>query len=778
MTTNANGSPANSQPTVGGRCDIAVDIIVPVYKNPELTARCLESLVAHLDEISSCDPRVIVINDSPADPDVRKTLALVASNRPVIRVLENEHNLGFVGSVNRGLTLACGAGRDVILVNSDTQTYPGTLRNLLNTAYADSQIGFVSPRSNNASLCSLPHLSSGNGTVSTPEAAYSRWLLLSRTMPNFHFTPTAVGFYLYIKHSVLANFGLLDPQFGLGYEEENDLILRANKAGYRAALANKAFAFHAGSASFGLIDVDLESYKSANMERTAARHPEYLPLIRRYEESAHFRAEELLSKGLRYPPDRPTLLFDLSALGPAFDGTSEMSVAIVEAFCERHASTFDFNVLCTEEVFKFHGLDRHSALRRHDPALGTSERFTLGVRLAQPFNAHALRALDDLAAVNVYGMLDTIADDCGYLSITHQLKEVWGHVACHANGLFFISRFSEQAFVTRYPDAQQSARYVNLLPTRLSSYAADTHAPASEHVLIMGNHFAHKAADSTAEILKEAFPAASFVVLGKENRVSGNLRAYQSGALDKEQMKALYARASVVVLPSHVEGFGFGLVRALAAGKPVVARDIPVTREILTTYKSVRGVHLYANDRQVVGAFRLALNERASRVEDDGAAAWGDWVDGFATFCQTLLTQDDIFQRIVRRMQACDLLGRAALSIPQPTSAAGPVKANADIRVGAKRPVTDLHGRQWLPVHRLQELLRLEGEEFVYSAYVTILNRLPDPGGLVNYLGELQSGIGKLEIVVRLRNSPEGRKASSPLRGYRSALLRKRLLQF
>ena len=55
--------------------------------------------------------------------------------------------------------------------------------------------------------------------------AYRRWRVLSRTMPAFHFVPTAVGFYLYIKNDVIANFGFLDPEFGVGYEEENDLIL-------------------------------------------------------------------------------------------------------------------------------------------------------------------------------------------------------------------------------------------------------------------------------------------------------------------------------------------------------------------------------------------------------------------------------------------------------------------------------------------------------------------------------------------------------------------------
>ncbi len=53
----------------------AIDIIVPVYKSVHLTTRCLNSLADHIHEIASSDPRLIVINDSPGERDVRHMLA-------------------------------------------------------------------------------------------------------------------------------------------------------------------------------------------------------------------------------------------------------------------------------------------------------------------------------------------------------------------------------------------------------------------------------------------------------------------------------------------------------------------------------------------------------------------------------------------------------------------------------------------------------------------------------------------------------------------------------
>ena len=45
-------------------------------------------------------------------------------------------------------------------------------------------------------------------------------------------------------------------------------------------------------------------------------------------------------------------------------------------------------------------------------------------------------------------------------------------------------------------------------------------------------------------------------------------------------LAALYRRASLVLLPSHREGFGLPVAEALGCGTPVIASDIPVLREL------------------------------------------------------------------------------------------------------------------------------------------------------------------------------------------------------
>lgn len=52
------------------------------------------------------------------------------------------------------------------------------------------------------------------------------------------------------------------------------------------------------------------------------------------------------------------------------------------------------------------------------------------------------------------------------------------------------------------------------------------------------------------------------------------------GAVDEESLPALVAACEVFAFPSVKEGFGLAAMEALAAGRPVVARDLPILREV------------------------------------------------------------------------------------------------------------------------------------------------------------------------------------------------------
>ena len=56
---------------------------------------------------------------------------------------------------------------------------------------------------------------------------------------------------------------------------------------------------------------------------------------------------------------------------------------------------------------------------------------------------------------------------------------------------------------------------------------------------------------------------------------------HRLGAVERDELDALYAGALALVLPSHAEGYGFPPLEAAACGTPSVVSDLPALRETL-----------------------------------------------------------------------------------------------------------------------------------------------------------------------------------------------------
>lgn len=71
----------------------------------------------------------------------------------------------------------------------------------------------------------------------------------------------------------------------------------------------------------------------------------------------------------------------------------------------------------------------------------------------------------------------------------------------------------------------------------------------------------------------------------------------------------------------------------------------------------------------------------------------------------------------------------------------------------------------------VDELLGLPDPEFLLRAYQRLLGRLPDSEGYAHYLAELRAGTSQLEVLRRIRWSPEGRQKAPPVAGLARAWL-------
>ena len=87
----------------------------------------------------------------------------------------------------------------------------------------------------------------------------------------------------------------------------------------------------------------------------------------------------------------------------------------------------------------------------------------------------------------------------------------------------------------------------------------------------------------------------------------------------RRDIPALLAAMDIFIFPSLWEGFGNALVEAMAAGKPIIATDIPSVREILDSGKS--GIVVPpANSEAIARSLELLLSDRAL-AENLGNAA-------------------------------------------------------------------------------------------------------------------------------------------------------------
>ncbi len=68
---------------------------------------------------------------------------------------------------------------------------------------------------------------------------------------------------------------------------------------------------------------------------------------------------------------------------------------------------------------------------------------------------------------------------------------------------------------------------------------------------------------------------------------------------------------------------------------------------------------------------------------------------------------------------------------------------------------------------QLQELLALDGTDFIEAAYGSVLGRRADQAGLAHLVAELARGREKTELLANLQNSPEGQQAGRFIAGLR-----------
>ncbi len=545
-------SPASEKLTIG----------ISYYKNPQL----VENIEAVLPQllVSEMIDSIVLINDSPDDLLLAQRLEKLQGT-PKINLVRNPENLGYTKAINQAYRYAKGRGTHLVCINSDVKFTLTVLQEVVAVSQLDNQIGFVFPRADSDPLFGMTGILAAQAE------------LRKKILPRYQFTPTAVGYFLFVSDVVLDRFEGFDELFSPGYEEENDFVLRAGAVGFRAALANHTLVQHATSSSFS---EKAGSLKEKHHRMLLNRHPYFQRIVQDYEKSEEQAVYQICNQAYH----SNDLVVDCFGFPPVLNGTTIYARDLICALntCNERDSRV-VTVLIRKDVFELMQLHHLTRLRFcHDPQT-LAPHFNL-LRVAQPFEPDILgRALEkSVCSVNIF--FDTIAQDIPSLR-SPRTEAVWYDLTHVFRNVVFISDASRRTFAARYP-VRGAGLHVIHPSLDVDDYGPSlppTPAAADARVLVVGNKFPHKDIAHTMELIAGSSASHSLkfdVLTDSPLEVSERVAVYKSGSLAQSEITRLYSSCRFVLYPSDYEGFGLPLMEALHFGRPVIARHSPLYQEL------------------------------------------------------------------------------------------------------------------------------------------------------------------------------------------------------
>lgn len=232
--------------------DPELTVIIVSYNTCALTLAAVRTLLANSPGLAM---RVVVFDNASHDHSAE----VIREQFPQIEVIANKENIGFAAANNRVAETV--TTPYLCLLNPDTETYPGSMRALLEFAKSHPEAGIVGGRT---------VFRDGKLNPASCWGRFSLWALttsltgVSRVFPRSNFfNPEAIGGWkrdsvrevdivvgclMLLPTEVWRKLGGFDERFFM-YGEDADLSLRARKLGYRPMITPDATIMHIVGAS-------------------------------------------------------------------------------------------------------------------------------------------------------------------------------------------------------------------------------------------------------------------------------------------------------------------------------------------------------------------------------------------------------------------------------------------------------------------------------------------------------------------------------------------------
>lgn len=325
--------------------DITIDVIIPVYNGFQYLQPLFDSI-----KKTKMKYRLIIIEDASPDKRVKPYLREYQCDHPETVLIENDVNMGFVKSVNRGLKYS---SNHVALVNTDVEVPEMWLERLMQPILENDTIASTTPYTNAGTICSFPNI----GKDQTIFGGLSLAIVdneFKKIRPRYVEMPTGVGFCMGMNKKALELIGLLDEEnFGMGYAEENDWCQRAIKHNMKNVHVENLFVYHKHGGSF--LSEDKKRFIEEHGKILSQKYPKYNQEVAYFFEADENRdirkyVEWSLLLGMKLPT---TLVFNHSLGGGATAYLEKKEKEILnrgEVFC---LVKCNYDIGRTEIIYKY-----------------------------------------------------------------------------------------------------------------------------------------------------------------------------------------------------------------------------------------------------------------------------------------------------------------------------------------------------------------------------------------------------------------------------------------
>ena len=514
-----------------------------------------------------------------------------------------------VNAANRALASASTAGRHLLVLLESQIPDETAIRALVEVFETDPHFGMAAPRYLNPNTGKLLKL---DDRLGDPAFSSLPQDILDR-VPAHYIFPEIVSSCFLVRDTVIATLAPLDESYETLPGAFLDYLSRARRCGFRCVVQNRTCIPAPPEQSSSVVPIDWSDLRRLGRERAdlAQARLEFTA----HESHVH---ESLLGRALSTKQEfRRSLLIDARGLSTRQDGTAEAVLKLCDSF-RRIDHDWNITVLAEPGPAEFHKIrDRYPDWQVI--AETTGHYFTAALRPSQPWWLTTPIELHRTALFNFYCVLDTIAWDI--FPNAREIAATWNLICSYADGILYLSQYTEKHFKTRFPSSQATPGYVFYLSFDPEDYRIDHDSRAvSDFLFVVGNSFDHKQVRPTVDLLAPAFSTQKIKVLGLQEHPASNVEVMSSGQIPQSEIDCLFATAALIIFPSVYEGFGLPILRGLSYGRTVIARDSELLREIASRYRGPGRLLSFRDPAELVEVVEGALHGRELKEVSLGTA--------------------------------------------------------------------------------------------------------------------------------------------------------------